>query len=153
MPRQRDRPILDVIRDLKSGALSGRSLSAELRRQCVETLVIEGLSQAEISSVIGWRVGTVKNDMRAIRAANAMFPSADLEAEILGQYRSQVEMVVARLTRLMRDPDASVADKINANRAIATVTGEFMDRLSRTGRNAAPAAEPVTRRSWRRCGC
>ncbi|MEL6795450.1 MAG: sigma-70 region 4 domain-containing protein [Planctomycetota bacterium] len=134
---------VELIRRLKSGEVSGRSLEIPDRQDCVELLVMEGLSNPEVASVIGLSVSTVKNDKHAIKQRNAIDPDPKLKAEVFGMFSMQVEAATARLTRLAKDPAASVADKINANQAIVSSMSQFADRMIRAGYFAAPDGAAV----------
>ena len=89
-----------------------------------------GLNVSEIASKVGRCDRTIRRDLQQIRAANALHPSSDLQAQMLGHYQSQVNAAVARLTKLTRDPAASVADKIEASRSAIGIYDRFIERLT-----------------------
>lgn len=146
MTRRRERSSVDLIRDLQDGTITGRTLSASQRRDCVELLMLEGLSVSEIARKVGRCDRTIRRDLQKIRAANALHPSSDLQAKMLGHYQSQVDVAIARLTKLTRDPAASVADKIEATRSSIVIYDRFIERLTSVGLlGAAPSQQDETK--------
>ena len=146
MTRRRERSSVDLIRDLQDGTITGRTLSASQRRDCVELLMLEGLSVSEIARKVGRCDRTIRRDLQKIRAANALHPSSDLQAKMLGHYQSQVDVAIARLTKLTRDPAASVADKIEATRSSIVIYDRFIERLTCVGLlGAAPSEQNETK--------
>ena len=95
--------------------------------------MLEGLSVSEIARKVGRCDRTIRRDLQKIRAANALHPSNDLQAKMLGHYQSQVDVAIARLTKLTRDPAASVADKIEATRSAIGIYDRFIERLTSIG--------------------
>lgn len=142
MAKRRERTTMDIIRDLRSGAVKGERLSPAQRRLCVERLAFEGLTTSEIADIIGRCDRTIRRDLSQIRAENALHPDGGVGAVILGEYRAQVDAAVSRLTKLGRDPGASVADKIEAARAATEVLDAFVERLMGIGFFGGASASP-----------
>ena len=147
MTKRRERSTVDLIRDMQDGVISGKSISANQRRDCVELLLLEGLSISEIACKVDHHERTIRRDLQKIRKMNAVHPSHDLQARMLGQYQSQVDVSIARLTKLTRDPAASVADKIDATRTSLNILDRYIERLSRIGFLGANQAQSNSNQS------
>ena len=133
MAKRRERTTMDLIRALRDGTASGKQLSQDQRRSCVEMLALEGMQTSEIADLIGRCDRTIRRDLQQIRTENALHPSDGLGPEILGEYRTRVETSVSRLHKLQRDQNATVADKIAAVRSAVEIYDRFVDRLSALG--------------------
>jgi len=133
MAKRRERSTNDLIRELRAGTIAGKQISKPQRQACVERLELEGVSRYDIEDMFCRAARTIRRDLEDIRARNAMYPSPNLEAEVMGEYRVQVEAAVAKLSRLYRDPAASVADKISATNSAIAIHDRFIERLSCVG--------------------
>ena len=133
MAKRRERGTIDLIRELRSGAMVGTQLSPQQRCECVGRLTLEGVPVSEIADLLGRCDRTIRRDLQKIRSDNALQPSEQFEAEILGEYRTQVELAVSRLARLQRDPNASAADKINGVTSATLIIDRFIERLGSLG--------------------
>ena len=133
MAKRRERTTMDLIRTLRDGTASGRKLSQDQRRSCVEMLALEGMQTSEIADLLGRCDRTIRRDLEQIRTENALHPSDELGPVILGEYRTRVETSVSRLHKLQRDQNATVADKISAVRSAAEIYDRFVERLSALG--------------------
>lgn len=142
MARQRERSAVELIRKLQDGSINSLSLSTTQRRECVALLMFEGLSVSEIACKVGRCDRTIRRDLQKVRAHNALHPSTDLQAEILGFYKAQVEAAMARLTKLSRDSTASAAEKIDAIRSGVEMYDRFVQRLTSVGLLGCTHSEP-----------
>jgi|GEM_PF-5710590 len=133
MSKRRERTTLDLLRALRSGAIAGKALGREQRRQCVEKLWIEDLSVSEIAVLVDRCEKTVHRDIKEIRRQNALHQSCKLGPEILGEYRVRMEASMVRLSKLIRDPAASIPDKISAINSSMTIWDRFVERLATVG--------------------
>ena len=104
---------------------------------------LEGLTVQEIADLFGVNDRTIRRDKAKIRKSNALRPSGDIEAELLGEYHVHVELAVSRLNRLFRDPAASVADKITAIKSASAIWDQFVDRLNSIGWIGNQRDDPV----------
>lgn len=132
MPRESSgggRSTTEIIRGLKDGTVAGKALGAEQRRACVERLLLEGVSVHEIADLLRVSDRTVRRDREKIRISNALEPSDNLAATVLGEYRQQADAAATRLARLQRDPTATAADKVAAVRASVEIYDRFIGRL------------------------
>ena len=127
------RTALSIIRDLKSGRLSGSSLARDDRQRCVEHLTAEGYTTAEIAEVLGVCERTIGRDRPAIRSANALERDPRLVGEVVGRLVQQAEASVARCRRIGREKDAPPSARVDAERTAWTVSRELVETLQKLG--------------------
>jgi len=123
----------ELIRDLKAGKIVGKGVPPESRRECVQWLSLEGLSNAEIADLFQMCEKTIRRDIAELRRKNAIHPSQTHVAEMLGEFQLQVQTSVMRLRRVGRDSRTSPADQIAAERAIAESLNNLIKRLHSVG--------------------
>ena len=114
---EEERSVIDVIADMRSGALSGKALDPETRRSCVLYLLGEGLNQAEIAKLIGVSPKTIQRDVEAIREANELERDLRFAGKIGGELVISTRAAIARLLRIARDKSNPPAVRIDAERA------------------------------------
>jgi len=127
------RPVLDLIRRLRAGELSGASLEVDDRRACVEYLTSEGYSVAETAGILTVADRTVLRDRRAIRESNSVERDPALAGQIVGQLLREADTAVGRLRRIARDRETPASAKVDAERGAWLVTTELVRALQRLG--------------------
>ena len=123
----------ELIRDLKAGKIVGKGVPPESRRECVQWLSLEGLSNAEIADLFNMCEKTIRRDLEVLRKKNAIHPSPQIVAEILGESHLQVQTSIKRLRRVSRDSRTSPSDQIAAERAIAESLNNLIKQLHSIG--------------------
>jgi len=131
--RSLPRTSTELIRDLKAGKIVGKGVPPESRRECVQWLSLEGLSNAEIADLFNMSEKTIRRDLVELRKKNAIHPSPQIVAEMLGEFYLQVQASVKRLRRVGRDSRTSPSDQIAAERAIAESLNQLIKRLHSVG--------------------
>ena len=143
--RKRSRTTIDIIRELKAETISPSDVTPNMRRACVQRLRMDGITHEEIADLFGVHPKTIGRDVRAIRQSAALRLSPDLKAEFFGEFRLQVDTAISRLRRLERDPAATPADRIAANKAIIEIFDLFIQRLVQCGYlSTAQEARPAS---------
>lgn len=127
------RTTTQLLRDIKAGTIVGKGVSPEARRDCVQWLWLEGLSNAEIADLFQKCEKTIQRDLVMLRERNAIHPSPQIVAEMLGEFHLQVQASIKRLRRVGRDSRTSPADQIGAERAIAESFNNLIKRLHSVG--------------------
>lgn len=127
------RTTTQLMRDLKDGTIVGKGVPPEVRRECVQWLWLEGLSNAEIADLFQKCEKTIQRDLVMLRKRNAIHPSPQIVAEMLGEFHLQVQASVKRLRRVGRDSRTSPSDQIAAERAIAESLNNLIKRLHSVG--------------------
>lgn len=128
-----DRNVLEVIRGVKSGEISGRMLGAEERRRCVAHLVAEGYSVYESAEILKVSERTIHRDKDAIRRANALSQDPALAGEVAGHLLQQADANITALGRIVRDRDTPAAARIDAIKARWQVACQLSERLQSLG--------------------
>jgi len=124
-PSPHERGVLEVLNDVKSGAVTPRSLHARDRKRCVEYLLGEGVSVPEIAQLFKRTERTIRRDIDSIRAANALVVDEEFAPRMAGELVNEVRASIARIRRTTRDKDCPHTVRIDGERAVV----EAMDRL------------------------
>ena len=82
MIAEKERPVLELIRQIKSGSLDPRQLPAAERQACVKHLSAEGLSGPEIGQVLKRSDRTIARDRKAIQTGNKQARIAAMEPAV-----------------------------------------------------------------------
>lgn len=127
------RPVLDLLAGIKSGAIAARSLSVDARRRCVECLMSEGMTTAEIAKLLERDDRTIRRDMEKIRRENAIACDGSLGPVLGGEMLREMRQSVGRLRRLGREKDVSVSDRIESERACVQLLDITLARLQKLG--------------------
>ena len=127
------RSLLDLIREIQSGARSPRSLSMEDRQRCIEHLEAEGCTVAEMGHILKVNERTIFRDRLAIRESNALRMTPTFVGETVGAFVRKSELSTARLLKLLRAGEATVVAKIEAERAIWQINMDVVRTLQSLG--------------------
>lgn len=134
-PGQDDKPqrsVLELVREIKERRLSGKSLTPEDRRRCVEYLIAESLPVPEIAEMMDVDDRTIQRDKREIRHANALTRDPALCGEMAGFLWMQAEVAISAFSRAIRDrqtPAAVRVDAIKARFEVAARLGQCLQSL------------------------
>jgi hypothetical protein len=137
-----ERGVLEILRDVRSGAISGSSLSIDERRHCVEHLSAEGLGATEIASMLGVSDRTVQRDRSEIHKRNALEHDTALPGQIAGRLMAEVTGAMERMRRVGRDRECPHSTRVEAERASIEVLDKAVERLQRLG--FLPSVGPST---------
>lgn len=127
------RPVIDLIKRLQSGAITGSSLAMNDRQRVVEHLSAEGCSVAEIAAILGTSDRTIARDRKAIREANSVEANPQFTAEMVGTLVREADIAIARIRRIVRAANVPSSVKIDAERACWMITRELVQCLQRLG--------------------
>ena len=128
-----DRSPIAILRDIQQGALSPKSLPGETRRACVEHLIAEGYSAAEVAEILDVSTRTAFRDLSRIREAHAIERDPQVEKELVGQVVLQGRHAIARLRRIGRDRATPAATQVEAELGAWKVSKELAELLQRLG--------------------
>ncbi len=137
-----ERGVLEILRDVRSGAISRSSLSIKDRCHCVEHLSAEGLGATEIASMLGVSDRTVQRDRGEIHKRNALDHDTALPGQIAGRLMAEVTGAMERMRRVGRDRDCPHSTRVEAERASIEVLDKAVERLQRLG--FLPSVGPST---------
>ena len=130
---QPDLTVHDLLRQLRGGQITGRSLHPADRQRCVEYLTSDGRSVPEIATILGVGERTIHRDRHAIRKANAVHRDDDFVAETVGQLLHQAEASVSRIQRAIREKDVPAHVKVSGEQACWSIRKECFQTLQRVG--------------------
>ena len=108
MIAEKERPVLELIRQIKSGSLDPRQLAAAERQACVMHLSAEGLSGPEIVQVLKRSDRTIARDRKAIQEANALQQDPRFAGEMAGVLINEAEACISHIRRAVRAGDTLV---------------------------------------------
>lgn len=127
------RAVLELMRDVQSGAVDPRNIGPDERRACVAYLTAEGYAVPEIAQILKTCDRTVHRDREKTRAENALRPSAGLVLQLVGQLATEAATAVQRLRRIGREKDAPHSARVDAERGAWLVYREFVQSMQRLG--------------------
>ena len=128
-----ERGVLEMIRQIKTGALDPKALSTEDRQTCVMHLGSEGLSVPEIAQVLKRSERTIARDRKAIQEANAIEHDPKLAGQFAGRLVAEAETCIARIRRVTRDKDAPHAVKVDGEKGCYEILSDLTSRLQSLG--------------------
>lgn len=129
----KEQPILSLIQQLKDGRLDPETIGKDLRQQCVEVFLGEGMTVSSIAQVFGKCEKTIRRDIEEIRERNALTPDIGLAKKIIGEMVMYCRQHRDHLMRLARVKDASVAEKSQAEYLAARVGLELIGKMQSLG--------------------
>ena len=142
MSAEKERPVLEVIRQIKAGSLDSQQLAAAERQACVMHLSAEGLSVPEIAQVLKRSERTITRDRRAIQEANALQQDPKFAGEMAGILVNEADACISRIRRAARPADTPPAVRVEAERASFAIRSERRRQIPfrSVGQASLPAA-------------
>ena len=125
--------VIDMVQAIRDGRLKGRQMSVEQRRRCVQYLGSEGLTVPEMAQMLGCSDRTIARDRSAIQEAMTLEPDPKLAGRFAGKLVAEAESAMARIRRFTRDREASIANKIEGERASFEIICKLSEQLQRLG--------------------
>lgn len=136
---------MDLIEQIKGQRLAPHSMSKRERRACVAYLTREGLSAAEVAKVLKMSDRTVSRYREKIRRSEALKSDPNFSAELAGTIYQALLQSTDRLRRYGRDKDASVSERIEAERVLIVSLDRISARLQTMGYATLVAAAEARR--------
>ena len=133
MSGEAERPVLEVMRQIKAGTLDPQRLAAGERHACVTQLWGEGLSVVEIAQVLKRSERTIARDRQATQRANALTHDPEFAGEVGGRLLSEAELSIGRIRRVTRSPDTPPAVRVEGERACFAIWVALCQRLQSLG--------------------
>lgn len=130
---EKEQPILGLIQQLKDGRLDPETIDKDLRQQCVEVFLGEGMTVSSIAQVFEKCEKTIRRDIEEIRERNALEPDINLAKKTIGEMVMYARIHRDHLMRLARNKDASVAEKSQAEYLAARVGLELIGKMQSLG--------------------
>lgn len=133
MHGQEEEPILSIIQRIKDGSLNPKTLPVETRQQCIGVLLAEGYMESAIAQILGRSDKTISRDLVEIRERNAPTPGLNFAKQIVGDMFQKGMINCKYLMRLARSPEASYADKAQAEFMAWRVLKEVVEKMQTLG--------------------
>lgn len=128
-----DKPILDVIQQIKEGKLDPKTLDKEERQCCLVAMLSEGFSTSTLAQILQVSDKTIRRDFKDIRLFNSFTPNVDFIKETAGELITYARMHRDHLMRLARSKEASVMEKAQAEMYAAQVFSSAVTKLQSIG--------------------
>ena len=124
---------LQLLQQIRDGAISPKSLKAEQRLPLVSLLINEGQSTPEIAQILDVSDRTIERDRKTLREKAALESSHALLGETAGQLASQVELSVQRILQIARDKTVPASVRVEAYRSCVEIRCRSIERLQSLG--------------------
>jgi len=129
----KEQPILALIQQIKDGSLDPEIIDKDLRQQCVEVFLGEGMTVSSIAQIFEKCEKTIRRDIDEIRERNALAPDINLAKKTIGEMVTYARIHRDHLMRLARTKDASVSEKSQAEYMAARVGLELIGKMQSLG--------------------
>lgn len=129
----RERSVIELIQEIRSGTVDPGCLSAEDRQACVRHLGAEGLAVPEIAQVLRCSDRTITRDRKALQEAAAITPDPALAGRTAGQLIAEAGLCTDRIRRVTRDRDTPAAVKVDGERACFEILTKLVLSLQSLG--------------------
>jgi coproporphyrinogen III oxidase-like Fe-S oxidoreductase len=130
---QNETPTLVTIQRIKDGSVNPKSLTKEMRQQCIEVLMAQGYTQAQMAQIMDCSDKTVQRDFNEIRKRNSLTPHPELAKEIVGEMLVKVRSYESNLNQLARSKDGTVSEKAQAQFLSWRMLKECIEKLQTLG--------------------
>lgn len=127
------RSALQLLQEIDSGITNPKLLDKQSRQQCVELLIIEGYTHAQISQVLRCSPKTVHRDAKEIRESNQLTPNIEFAKQFIGEVLQKGMNHHSSLVRIARSKNISSGEKIQAEYIAWKVFKEITETLQSLG--------------------
>lgn len=128
-----EKPVLDMIQQIKDGKLDPRTLDKEERQCCLEVMLQEGLNVPTLAQILKMSDKTIRRDIKDIRLRNSFTPSVDFLKETAGELFAYARIHRDHLMRLARSKEASVMERAQAEMYASQVFLNTVTKLQSIG--------------------
>jgi len=133
MPGQEEESILSIIQDIKDGTLNPKTVSKDIRQRCVEFLISEGYTEAQIAQIMMRSEKTISRDVADIQARNAITPDINLAKQIVGNMYQKAMVHHRYLMRLARSTETGPGDRAQSEFLAWRVLKEVIEKMQTLG--------------------
>ena len=130
---QEEQSIISIIQEIKQETLNPKTLSKDVRQRCVEFLISEGYTEAQVAQILRRSEKTVSRDLAEMRARNAITPSVDWAKQIAGDLYQKAITHHRYLMRLARSSDATYSDKYQSEFLAWKILKELIEKFQTLG--------------------
>jgi hypothetical protein len=118
---------------IKEGLLTPKSIRTGDRRLCVEHLLGEGYSTAEMAEILGVATRTILRDLSEVRASHAVKQDNKTVAEFFGNLVLQARQSTTRLKKIARNSGETGQTRIEAENASWRIERDLILVLQKAG--------------------
>jgi len=129
----KEQPVLALIQQIKDNRINPETIDKDLRQQCVEVFLGEGMTVSSIAQIFKKCEKTIRRDIEEIRERNALTPDINLAKKTIGEMVMYSRIHRDHLMRLARVKDASVSEKAQAEFFAAKVGIELIEKMQSLG--------------------
>jgi hypothetical protein len=126
-------PVLTILQRIKDGTVDPRALDRDTRLACVEAMLGEGISQAQIAVHLKRSDKTIQRDIQVIRQKNALVVTPEFVRETIGDMSCKFLMNINRLMQLSRSTNGSLGEKALAELYAAQVMKTYITTMQSLG--------------------
>jgi len=128
-----ERSTVQLLQEINAGITDPKILDKQARQQCIELLISEGYTYAQIGQVLKCSEKTVSRDVKEIRARNELVPNIAFVKQFVGEVLQKAMSSHGFLLRMARGKDTSPAEKIQAEYAAWKILKETVEALQTLG--------------------
>lgn len=137
--------VLNLIKRIGQGTLSGKDIAREQRRECVAIMRLRGQSAQSIAAFLKVTDRTVRRDIAQWRKDNSFTYSEDFWSKQIGEYIEETKYALNFMLKIMHDPGTNVSQKIRVASNFIMGTSMMTRTLSNIG--ALSSIRPVSKES------
>lgn len=124
---------LELLAQVRTGAVPGSMLAPPERRGLVTLLTADGASVPEIAQILQVSDRTIERDRREIRTSSAIAKDPQLVGEMVGRLMAEAELTVQRIRRTARERDVDPGVKVDAEHKCYSIIQDLVRTLQGLG--------------------
>lgn len=110
-----DMPVLHVLKEIANGTLDPRTMSQEMRQDCVRHMWrVKGQDTSTIAAVLKVTDRTIRRDKDEITAKDAQTAPADYKQRLRGDLMTKMSIINDLMLRLANEKENSGQDRVQA---------------------------------------
>ena len=118
---------VQLLQEINSGLTDPAILDKSSRQQCIELLIAEGYTHAQIAQLLKCSEKTVSRDIKELRRRNELSPNLSFAKEFIGDMFKKAMTHHSYLMRLARAKETPAGDKIAAEISAWKVIKELIE--------------------------
>ena len=128
-----DRPIIDIMNDLKTERLDVEIIDKHTKERCTEFLISKGYEDAQVAKFLLVSERTVRRYVFNVRKSHSLSPSIELSKTIIGNFELQTQQCIRKLFKICSDPTATFSEQIKAIKSISSINKDKIDKMQKLG--------------------
>ena len=125
--------ISETIQEIRSGNLNPKLIDKETRKQCVEYLCSQGMTDTDIAEFFKVHDKTIKRDKALIRQENSINSDPRHTGIIAGIAFKELITSITNLRRHSRNKNAQISDKIEIEKTISSIVSDAIKNFQSLG--------------------